>query len=308
MQKARAFVLLATVSCLAFATVAFADGGTTWLPAPGTGSVTVSYVSQSADNMWVGENGPNPIPFQGLEQSTFLVNGTYGLTDAVALDVSVGRSEVSPTHGRPIPLSTDGITDTEAGVTWRFSDEVVTGNPSMAVRMGVILAGNYDTGGFGPAESGIMGDASRVGAGPTAIGDGANGFELSGIIGKVFNGQFALAAEAGVRTRAGEVPTETFINLDAHVFVRDNIVLSGQYHIQSSSGDLDIGPPPSPGKHGTNWQKFPFVAEDVNRLSIGGTLLLDQVNIGLHWFNVLDGRNTAEFKALGGTLTYNFGQ
>lgn len=256
--------------------------------------------------MWVGKNGPNPIPFQGLDQSTVTLDGSYGFSDAVGIDIRVGRSEVSPKHGRPIPLSTDGFTDTEIGVTWRFLDEVVTGGASAAVRFGAILAGNYEVGGPGPAE--VMGDPNRVGAGPTAIGDGAGGIELSGIIGKVFNNRIAVAAELGLRNRSGDVPRETFINFDVHLIAHDNVVLSAQYHIQTSSGDVDIGPPPGPGAHGRHWDQFPFVAEDVNRLGLGGTLVLDNVDIGLHWFKVLDGRNTAEFKAIGGTLTYNFGR
>lgn len=304
MKKPRISVALATIGWLASTTTILADG-TVWLPTPGTGSMTVSYISQSADNMWVGENGPQPIPFKGLDQSTITLYGVYGISDAVALDVNVGRSEVSPKHGKPIPLSTDGFTDLEAGLTWRFRDEIVSGGPSAAVRIGAILEGNYDTGGPGPAE--VMGDVNRVGAGPTAIGDGGNGIEISGIVGKVLNDRFALAAELGIRNRTNDVPRETFMNFDAHLIASDNLVLSAQYHIQKSSGDLDIGPPPSPGKHGTNWHKFPWVAEDVNRVSLSGTMSFESFDVGLHWFKVRDGRNTAEFNAFGGTLTYNYG-
>ena len=284
---------------------ALADGSV-WLPAPGSGSVTVSYVSQTADNMWVGEQGPMPIPFKGLEQTTLLFDGTYGLSDALALDASVGSSEVSPTHGRPIPISTDGRTDLNVGLTWRFLDEVVSDGPSVAVRLGAILAGDYEAGGAGPVE--VMGNAARVGAGPTAIGDGADGFELSVIVGKIFGDRLALSGELGTRNRGSGVPRETFVNLDAYLIAGSRLVLGGQYHNQASSGDLDIGPPPGPGAHGTYWYRFPHVAEDVNRLSLGGTFTFnDQLSVGLHWFNVLDGRNTAEFEAVGGTLTYNFG-
>ncbi len=303
MNKVRIYLAIATAGWLTTAPIVEADGSV-WLPAPGSGTMTMSYVSQSADNMWVGKNGPNPIPFQGLDQSTVTLNGTYGFSDAVSVDISVGRSEVSPKHGRPIPLETDGITDTEVGLTWRFRDEIVSGGPSAAVRFGAVIAGNYPTGGPGPAE--IGGDPTRVGAGPTAIGDGASGIELSGVVGKVFNNRVALSAELGIRNRSGDVPRETFMNFDAHFIVGEHLVLSTQYHIQSSSGDIDIGPPPGPGAHGRHWDQFPNVAEDVNRVSVGGTLLFNKVDIGLHWFKVLDGRNTAEFKAFGGTLTYKF--
>ena len=280
--------------------------GTVWLPTPESGNVTVSYVSQSADNMWVGKNGPNPIPFQGLDQKTLQFDATYGLADAWALNASVGTSEVSPKHGRPIPLSTDGRTDLEVGITWRFVDELISDAPSMAVRFGAILAGNYDAGGAGPAE--VMGDVSRVGAGPTAIGDGSDGFELSGIVGKVFADRIAVSAELGTRNRGSDVPRETFMNLDGHLIAGQHLVLTARYYLQSSAGDLDIGPPPSPGKHGTYWRRFPHVAEDVARISLGGTLNFGDMSVGLHWFNVLDGRNTAEFEAVGGTFTYTFGR
>ena len=305
MKKVRTAIAFLTASCFTSSPSALADGSV-WLPTPGTGTMTVSYVSQSADNMWVGKNGPNPIPFRGLDQSTITVNGTYGFSDAVSVDLSIGRSEVSPKNGGPIPLSTDGLTDTELGVTWRFLDEVVTGGASAAVRFGAIFSGNYDVGGFGPAE--VMGNPNRVGAGPTAIGDGASGIELSGIIGKIFNNRIALSAELGIRNRSGEVPRETFMNFDAHLIAGERLVLSAQYHIQASSGDIDIGPPPGPGAHGMHWDQFPFVAEDIKRVSLGGTVVLDSIDVGLHWFKVLDGRNTAEFDAFGGTLTYNFGQ
>ncbi|MCY4094806.1 MAG: hypothetical protein OXG05_06720 [Gammaproteobacteria bacterium] len=304
MNKARTAIAFVAAFCFVSMPSVLADGSV-WLPTPGTGTMTVSYVSQSADKMWVGKNGPNPIPFRGLDQSTITVNGSYGFSDAVSMDLSIGRSEVSPKNGGPIPLSTDGLTDAELGVTWRFLDEVVTGGVSAAVRFGAILAGNYDVGGFGPAE--VMGDPNRVGAGPTAIGDGASGIELSGIVGKIFNNRIAISAELGLRNRSGNVPRETFMNLDAHLITGERLVLSAQYHIQASSGDIDIGPPPGPGAHGMHWDQFPFVAEDINRVSLGGTVVLDSIDIGLHWFKVLDGRNTAEFDAFGGTLTYNFG-
>lgn len=305
MGNARRIAGLVAAPMLAFALPALGDGSV-WLPVPGSGSLTASYVSQTADNLWVGKTGPMPIPFRGLDQTTFLLDASYGLSDAVAVDASVGMSEVSPKHGMPIPTSTDGRTDLELGLTWRFADEVVGDGPSAAVRLGLILAGDYEVGGAGPVE--VMGDAARVGAGPTAIGDGADGAELSVIVGKVFGNRLALSAEAGTRYRTSDVPQETFVNLDAHLIAGSYLVLSAQYHAQSSSGDLDIGPPPGPGAHGTYWYRFPHVAEDVSRVSLGGTLSFERFTVGLHWFDVLDGRNTAEFEAFGGTFAYHFGR
>lgn len=295
------------VACAALSLPAFAQG-TVWLPTPESGTVTVSYVSQTADNLWVGESGPDPIPipFLGLDQDTLQVSATYGLADALALDARFGRSEVSPKNGGPIPLTTDGWTDLNVGVTWRVVDELTSDAPSFAMRLGAIVAGNYDAGGAGPAE--VMGDPSRVGAGPTAIGDGSDGFEVSGVVGKVFASRLALSGELGTRNRGSGVPRETFMNIDAQMIAGQYLVLSARYYLQSSAGDLDIGPPPSPGAHGRYWRRFPHVAEDVSRISLGGTVNLGGMSVGLDWFSVLDGRNTAEFEAVRGTFTYYFGR
>ncbi len=109
MKAARLMRAIATGGAVATLSVPAFGEGTVWLRAPGSGTFTVSYVSQEADEMWVGKNGPGPIPFKGLEQETVLFDMTNGISDAVALDASVGRSEVSPTHGRPIPIETDGL-------------------------------------------------------------------------------------------------------------------------------------------------------------------------------------------------------
>lgn len=307
MKTIRRVLFVASAPLLMLASNLQAGEGTVWLPSPGSGSISVTHISQDADMMWAGGNHIN-IPFRGLDQSTTLISASYGVSDEVALDVNVGGSSVSPKHGRPIPKETDGRTDLEMGVTWRFRDEIISGDISMAVRMGLILAGSYDAGGRGPAESDVMGNASLVGAGPTAVGEGANGFEVSAVAGKVIGDMFALSASVGVRNRADNVPDESMLNLNGHFFAGQNIVLSAGYQIQRSSGDVNIGPPPGPGAHGTYWQNFPIVAEDFNRLTFGGTLFLNRVDLGINWAQTLDGRNTADYDAVSATLTYKFGQ
>ena len=277
--------LLALALVASAATSASADGSV-WLPAPGAGSLTASYVSQSADDFWHivdGQMAHTPFP-PGLEQTTTFVNGVYGLSDAWALDAQVGWSEAS-NKADPAPHPTlDGRTDLGVGLTWRFRDEVLSDGPSMAARFGLILAGDYET------------------YWPTAIGEGADGAELSVIAGKIFGDRLALSAEAGVRYRTSDVPLETFMNFDAHLIAGSHLVFNAQYHVRDSSGDTDI--------HGPGFTRFvlPFVAEDVSRVSLGGTLSFDRFDVSLRFFDVVDGRNTADFDAVGGTFTYNFGR
>ena len=279
----RQITLLILAPLVAMATNSHANGSV-WLPAPGTGSVTVSHVSQSADDFWHivdGEMEHTPFP-PGLEQTTTSISGTYGLSDAWALDAQVGGSEASNKYTFPHP-TLDGRTDLNLGLTWRFVDEVTSDAPSMAVRVGAIVAGDYEINW------------------PTAIGEGADGLEISGIVGKVLGDRLALSAEVGTRNRSNDVPRETFVNFDAHLIAGPHVVLSAQYHLQRSDGDRDI--------HGPGFTRFvlPFVDEDINRLSLGGTVSLGPVDIGLRWFDVLDGRNTADFNAVAGTFTYRFG-
>lgn len=257
--------------------------GSVWLPAPGAASITVSRVSQSADDFWHivdGKMEHTAFP-PGLEQTATFINGSYGISDAFALDAEIGWSEASNTKASVHP-TLDGRTDLNVGLTWRIVDEVTSDSPSIAVRAGAILAGDYEVNY------------------PTAIGLGANGFELSGVVGKIFDDRFALSAELGTRNRADDIPRETFVNLDAHVIVGSNLVFSAQYHIQRSDGDADI--------HGPGFTRFvlPFVAEDIDRVGIGGTFSVGDIDVGIQWFNVVDGRNTADFDAVAATFSYNF--
>lgn len=280
----RQVTLLVVAPLVAFATSVHANGSV-WLPAPGTGTVTVSHVSQSADDFWHivdGKMSHTPFP-PGLEQTTTAISGTYGLSDAWALDAQVGGSEASNKYTSAHPTQ-DGRTDLHLGLTWRFVDEVTSDAPSMAVRLGAILAGDYEINW------------------PTAIGEGADGMELSGIVGKVFGDRLALSAEVGTRNRSSDVPRETFVNLNAHFIAGSQVVLSAQYHLQRSDGDADI--------HGPGFTRFvlPFVAEDIDRFSLGGTVSLGPVDVALQWFDVVDGRNTADFNAVAAAFTYNFGR
>lgn len=279
----RHITLFVLVPLAAFATNAHANGSV-WLPAPGSGSVTVAHVTQSADDFWhIVDGKMTHTPFgPGLEQTTTSISGTYGLADAWALDAQVGGSEASNKYASAHPTQ-DGRTDLRLGVTWRFADEVTSDAPSMAVRLGAIVAGDYEINW------------------PTAIGEGADGIELSGIVGKVLGNRLALSAEVGTRNRSNDVPRETFMNFDAHLIAGPHVVLSAQYHLQRSDGDADI--------HGPGFTRFvlPFVAEDIDRFSVGGTVSLGPVDVGLRWFDVVDGRNTADFNAVAGTFTYTFG-
>ena len=265
--------------------------GSPWLPVPKSGDISVAYVSQSAKDFWRGPEGnaKGPLPFGGIDQETFWFQGTYGLSDALAIDVEIGTSETEPDNSPP-PKS-DGRTDLTLGLTWRLVDEYVSeqGLPSIAVRGALVVAGDYDVGL------------------PTAIGDGADGFDASIMVGKIFAERFALSGEFGVRSRDSGVPDSTFLNLNAYLLVSPRLVLEGEFHTTASNGDLNIcgpcGPPSPPGE----LANFPLVEEEYDRIMFGGTLnLTNQFSAGLKWYKVIDGKNTGEFDAISVSATYTF--
>ena len=274
MRQFITFLVAATLSAAVWAE------GSPWLPIPKSGSLSVSHVYQDAEKFYRGKDRRR-LPFGGIEQNTTFVSLNYGLTDSLALDAQGGHSEVETDNG----MESDGMIDTNVGLTWRVVDEDIseTGMPSIAVRVAGIIAGDYDTG---------M---------PHAIGDGGDGFEASLLAGKIFDGRFALSAEVGRRERSDNVPGETFLNIGAYLVAMPRLALLAQYHKTMSDGDLDIGGP------GFSPARFPETDEDIDRVSIGASFnLTSQLSLGLNWFSILDGRNTADFDAILGTVTYTF--
>ena len=110
----------------------------------------------------------------------------YAINDAVAIDVQSawgaklrGGAGVGPSGGQE---SYSGIFDSTVAVTWRIVDELISDAPSVAVRVGAIIPGGYDTGYI------------------NSLGDGGAGVETSLIVGK-FGGAAGVSAEIGYRNR-----------------------------------------------------------------------------------------------------------
>lgn len=278
--------ILTGVVCL-IASPAFAQGSP-WLPVPKTGSVTVVQVSQEATHFYRGPNGTarGALPFGSLEQSTTWFTANYGIADAVAVDGRIGRSTVEA--GGPFADDEQsGSADMSLGLTWRVADEDVseTGMPSVALRFGIIRAGDYDVG---------M---------PHAIGDGGDGFEMSVHVGKVI-GSIALAAEFGIKSLNNDIPRSTTLAATAHWFTPlPGLSVRAQYYSQGSDGSLNIGTPEGPPAHP---DRFPQVAEEVDRISVGATYSFGALSVGVDRFDTRDGRNTGDFDAWAASVSYNF--
>lgn len=265
--------------------------GSPWLPAPQGGNIAVSYVDQSATEFFRQQSKvPTPGGGHELSQQTFWVSGTYGVSDAVALDFQLGRAESSYAVGPGLPPSKADIsdlTDINIGVTWRVADEVVNPSlPSIALRAGLIRAGNY--------EVGLI----------NSLGDGGDGFEVSAMAGKFLGGNFALSGEIGYRDRDSDthdIPANWFYRFRAGLFLSSQFSVSLNYDIEDATEGLNIGVPPfSPAR-------FPDLEEDIHLLGPAVNFVVsDQVSISGSWARVIDGRNTAVSDVFGFTLNYSF--
>jgi len=289
MQR-KQFLILAAAAALAInGSPAFA-GGSPWLPAPGGGSLTVSYVSQNATEFY-RSTAKRPTPGGGhdLSQKTVWVDGTYGLSDSLALDFRLGGAQSSYATGPGLPpsqASISGLADFNAGVVWRALDEVVGDGPTVAFRAGVIVAGTYDTGYI------------------NSLGDGGNGFELSALIGKYFENGLAVSGEFGYRNRTSgdhDIPPNLFARLAAGVVVASRLGVSLNYQMEDSTSGLEIGGP------GFSPMVFPELQEDFHIVGPSVSIAIsDQANIGASYGRVIAGRNTAVSNIIGVSLNYSF--
>ena len=284
MMKRGILIALVAAAIMATGSPAFADGSP-WLPDPETGTINISYVSQNATEFY--HPGLDPLD-DNLSQDTVWVEGRYGLSDEFAIDFRVGgaRSRYSASAD-DIPIgqeSYSGLTDTSIGIVYRVVDELVSPSlPSIALRAGGIIAGNYKTGYA------------------NAIGDGGNGLEVSALVGKFIADRVALSGEFGYRDRDNNIPSDFFMNVSGGVLITNAVGLSINYKLVDALSGLDIGEAPF-SRH-----RFPQVEENIQFL--GGTAtfnVTDTTNVGVSYGEVLDGRNTAKSKVWSVSLGYAF--
>ena len=280
--------------------------GTPWIAEPGTGTVSITYANQNASEFFrqtTRVKGPLD-PDKSLAQNTMWFGVNYAITDAVALDVQSAwaRSFVTgaagPSGGRE---SYSGLFDSNIALTFRLVDELISDAPSVAVRVGGILAGAYDTGYI------------------NSLGDGGHGVETSLIVGK-FGNAAGFSAEVGFRIRGGtevntqavggsgasgetvDVPNDMFVNLGLFIPAGSAVTLGVDYRIVNALSGIDIG--------GTGFSpsRFPGLQEDAH--IVGGRLLAnvtDTVNLNVFFGQVVAGRNTAASRIFGAGIGFGFG-
>lgn len=279
--------------------------GTPWIAEPRTGSVSVSYYNQNTEEYFRGTTvvkGALEATGATLSQSTVWIHANYAISDAIAVDLQTAwarsfvEGAVGPSGGEE---SYSGLYDTNISATWRFVDELVSNAPSVAARLGVILAGGYDTGYF------------------NSLGDGGSGFEASLIAGKFWN-VGGVSAEVGYRSRGSttvnpdavgatagdevDIPADIFANFWGFVPIGSRLRIGANYRIVNATSGLEIG------GEGFSPSRFPGLEEDIQIL--GGQLFADIFgSVSAHAFygQVVRGRNTAKSGIVGAGLTVGFG-
>lgn len=87
-----------------------------------------------------------------------------------------------------------------------------------------------------------------------------------------------------------DIPQATTLAATAHWFTPvPGLSVRAQYYSQGSDGSLNIGAPDGPPAHP---DRFPEVAEEVDRLSVGTTYSFGALSVSLDRFDTRDGRNT----------------
>ena len=275
---------LTLLACLP-PSIAVAEGSA-WLPEPQTGYVSLSYVHQSADKFYRGKSKrPTPAGGEDLSQGTVWLTANYSLADSWAVDLQAGWAKSDFTTGPMIPApqaSFDGLTDVNLGVTWRIVDEALSELPSIALRAGAIIAGDYDTGYI------------------NSLGDGGDGYEVSAIFARFLSDWFSLSAEIGYRDRNQGIPANVFANVSSLLLVNESLSFGLDYGVVDAQSGLDIGGP------GFSPDRFPELKEDTETLSV--RLFCNFGNLGMNLFyaKVIDGRNTAASDIAGATISYFF--
>ncbi len=277
---------LAMAALSAFAIIfvgANANAQTPWLPSPGSSDLTISLANQKSDDFKPG-NASVKLPAT-LKQTNFGLSYNYGVSDALAIDATVGyaKSSFIQVLGLAPNGGLSGVTDSRLGLRYRLLDD--TGADPLSVTLGAaaIIKGSYDTGAL------------------PAIGDGANALEVSISVGKIFNSTFSAYGTLGYRDRKAPVPNENFIKLGANVNFTPMLFAGVNYEKVDAKDGLDIGGP------GFSPARFPEVQEDYTLTSVTlGFRINKSLTAALQFGDKKGQRNTAEGKVIGLSLQSSF--
>jgi hypothetical protein len=282
----RALPRTALAAALAAATFgAAAQSNSPWLPIPGGGSISASYVNQSGDSAYIGDR-KLPISTitggaaQRYKRESSGLKFSYGLADAVSVDanLSYAKTRVGAAD------NSSGLADSVIGVNWRVLDEFERRSlPTVTLRLSGIINGNYD------------------GARLAALGKDASGYGVSVLVGRQFTPKFSLWGGLGFEHRANGVPNATFFDVNAAYAILPRLSLAAGYTNKQFGGDLDIG------GRGFTPAAFQKVKEERETVRLGlSYAIASKQTVGLSFGKAVGGRNTVKDDSIIG-VNYSFG-
>jgi hypothetical protein len=261
--------LVVSALALAVSTPAFANEISPYTPTAGSGDIEVSFTKQTADEFNADETRLQ-LPVD-LELATYAINGSYGVTDRLAIDVSIGyaNSDFTVDPGLAPQGGLDGVTDVTIGARYKVLDEVEGAPFTATIGAAAIIDGGYTTGAI------------------TAIGDGGSGGQIGLAFGKQL-GPVSYSSNIGYRFRSNNIPDEIFGGSRLTLSFADRFsVFGGVSFVESTSG-INVGGP------GFTPARFPELEEDYKLWNVGGAVsFTDNLSLNATYGQKFDGRNTA---------------
>ena len=273
---------LLSAAALALPMACWAEGASPWLPIPGQLTLNISHTQQSAKTAYIGDM---ELPLSAItgggaqtyERSTTTLRLGYGISDALALDLSLGSGRVKVGAAD----NDSGSQDSTVGLSWRVLDEFERpGLPTLTLRVGAIFKGSYE--------------GQRL----AAIGNDENGFEAALLLGKQITNIWSAWAEVGLQNRAGQVPNASFYEVGTRLSVLPGLSLSLGYASKQYGGNLDIG---GPGFSPARFQEVK-AERGVTKLGVSYAFAGNQA-VALNLGKVSSGRNTPKENRITG-LSY----
>lgn len=278
----RVLAVSASLLALTLGTPACASENSPWTPGPGFGGVSLEFLRQSGDRFTIG-TVLTDLPVD-LEQTTYFLNISYGLTEKLAIDGKIGYSETTFEADKLSPgESLDGLADIRIGFRYLLLDETLGAPFTLTARATGIIRGIYEEGDL------------------DSIGDGASGGEVTALVGRILPGGFALTGQVGFRGRVDGVPEEIFAagGISWQATDRFGFYASGSY--TNAFGGVDIGEP------GFTPAQLPQTNEDLPTWSVGTSIkLFGPASLNGEFGQRLAGRNTTVGNFFRISLAYSF--
>ena len=188
-----------------------AHAASPWVMEAGTSSFYTTYIMESFDEVYLGEEAASPIAV--TEQSTVWLHFYHGLTDKTTVAVQMGHTA---SKWAASSFEYSGLADTKFSLVHELQNQYLDDKSwTVSILTGLTLGGTYERGARGR---------------PHAPGDDTHGLEFALLGGRQLNEKFSAQLALGYRGRA-DAPNEVFYSAALHVALgaefSSSIVLDG---------------------------------------------------------------------------------